>query len=96
METSKSSGKLRKRRRKRMNLYLLNDDKNSFEYVIESLRIYIPMCNVLRAEQIAMIVHNTGECSIYSGFAPEIYMIYTTMIKAGLIVQIREYKSKSN
>ena len=96
MGTLKSSGKLRKPRRKRMNLYLINDDKNSFEYVIESLRTLIPMCNLLRAEQIAMIVHNAGECSIYSGFAPEIYMIYSSMVKAGLIVQIREYKSKTN
>ena len=94
METSKSSGKLRKPRRKRMNLYLLNDDKNSFEYVIESLRQFVPMCNALRAEQIAMIVHNTGECSIYSGFAPEIYMIYTAFQKSGISVQIREYKPK--
>lgn len=98
MGTSKSSGNIKKRkpRRTRLNLYLINDDKNSFEYVIESLRIYIPMCNSLRAEQIAMIVHNAGECSIYSGFAPEIYMIYTSMTKAGLIVQIRDYKSKPN
>ena len=96
METSKSSGNIKKRkpRRKRMNLYLLNDDKNSFDYVIESLKTYLPMCNVLRAEQIAMIVHNTGECSVYSGFAPEIYLIFTAFIKAGLKVQIREYKQK--
>jgi ATP-dependent Clp protease adapter protein ClpS len=93
MGTSKSSGNTKKRRprRKRMNLYLLNDNKNSFEYVIESLKSYVPMCNSLRAEQIAMIVHNTGECSIYSGFAPEIYLIYTAFQKSGLLVQIREY-----
>ena len=91
MEISKLFGKSRRRRRKRMNLYLINDDKNSFEYVIQSLTRFIPMCNALRAEQIAMIVHNTGECSIYSGFAPEIYMIYTSFQKAGVIVQIREY-----
>ena len=91
METSKSSGNTKRRRRKRMNLYLINDDKNSFEYVIQSLTRFIPMCNALRAEQIAMIVHNTGECSIYSGFTPEIYMIYTSFQKSGLLVQIREY-----
>ena len=93
MGTSKSSGNTKKRRprRKRMNLYLLNDDKNSFDYVIEALKTYVPMCNLLRAEQIAMIVHNTGECSIYSGFAPEIYLIYTAFQKSGLLVQIREY-----
>ena len=93
MGISKSSGNIKKRkpRRKRMNLYLLNDDKNSFEYVMEVLKAYVPMCNSLRAEQIAMIVHNTGECSIYSGFTPEIYMIYTSFQKSGLLVQIREY-----
>tara|TARA_R100001230_G_C5472420_1_gene26750 strand:+ start:55 stop:294 length:240 start_codon:yes stop_codon:yes gene_type:complete len=77
-----------------MNLYLLNDNENSIEYVMQSLKSFIPMCNVLRAEQIAMIVHNTGECDIYSGFAPEIYMIYAAFQKAGLNVQIREYNQK--
>jgi len=94
METSKSSGSIKRPRRKRMKLYLLNDNENSFEYVMQSLQSFIPMCNSLRAEQIAMIVHNTGECSIYSGFAPEIYMIYALFQKAGITVQIREYKSK--
>ena len=94
METSKSSGSIKRRRRKRMNLYLLNDNENSIEYVMHSLKSFIPMCNVLRAEQIAMIVHNTGECDIYSGFAPEIYMIYAAFQKAGLNVQIREYNQK--
>ena len=91
MEISKSSGNTRRRRRKRMNLYLKNDDKNSFDYVMQSLMSFLPMCNILRAEQIAMIVHNTGECSIYSGFAPEIYMIYTAFQKSGLDAEIREY-----
>ena len=91
METSKSSGSIKRRRRKRMYLYLLDDNKNTFDYVIDSLTAFVPMCNSLRAEQIAMIVHNTGKCSIYSGFAPEIYMIYTAFMKAGLNVEIREY-----
>ena len=91
METSKSSGSTKRRRRKRMNLYLKNDDKNSFDYVIQSLMSFLPMCNILRAEQIAMIVHNTGECSVYSGFAPEIYILYAAFQKSGLNVQIREY-----
>ena len=71
--------------------YLLNDDTNSFEYVITSLTTFLPMCNVLRAEQIAMIIHNSGECNVYSGFAPEIYILYTHFQKAGLNAQIREY-----
>ena len=71
--------------------FIKNDDKNSFDYVMQSLMSFLPMCNILRAEQIAMIVHNTGECSIYSGFAPEIYLIYTAFQKSGLDVEIREY-----
>jgi ATP-dependent Clp protease adapter protein ClpS len=74
-----------------MYLYLLNDNTNSFKYVIKSLTSFLPLCNPLRAEQIAMIVHNTGECDIYNGFAPDIYMIYAAFQKAGLNVQIREY-----
>jgi len=94
METSKLFGKSPRRRRKRMELYLLNDDINSFDYVMTSLTLLLPMCNSLRAEQIAMIVDNTGECSVYSGFAPEIYMLYAHFQKLGLTVQIREYKTK--
>jgi len=91
METSKLFGKLPRRRRKRMYLYLMDDNYNSFDNVIEILTSFLPMCNSLRAEQIAMIVHNTGECSIYSGFAPEIYILYAGMQKSGLTVQIREF-----
>tara|TARA_R110001583_G_scaffold138466_2_gene290076 strand:- start:1533 stop:1772 length:240 start_codon:yes stop_codon:yes gene_type:complete len=77
-----------------MQLYLLNDDYNSFEYVIELLTTLLPMCNKLQAEQIAILVDGHGECSIYSGFAPEIYLLYAHFQKVGLTVQIREYKSK--
>jgi ATP-dependent Clp protease adaptor protein ClpS len=91
MEISKSFGNIKRRRRKRMNIFILNDDRNSFEYVITTLSRLLPMCNSLQAEQIAMIVHNTGECSVYSGFAPEIYILYAHLQKAGLNTQIREY-----
>ena len=90
----KSFGITKKRRRKRMHLFLINDDTKSFDYVIDSLTSFIPMCNKLRAEQMAMITNNTGECSIYSGFSPEIYLIYTAFVKVGLTVEIREYNKK--
>ena len=70
-------------------MFIMNDNYNSFENVIEILQTYLPMCNSLRAEQIAMIVHNNGECHVYSGFSPEIYLLYTNLKKAGLDVQIR-------
>ena len=91
MEISKSSGNIKRTRRKRMLLYLLNDNTNSFEYVIEMLTLILPMCNSLRAEQIATIVHGAGEASVFSGFAPDIYILYARFQKAGLNVQIREY-----
>ena len=94
MEISKLFGKSPKRRRKRMQLYLLNDDVNSFEYVIQTLMALLPMCNSLQAEQVALLVDGRGECSIYSGFAPEIYLLYAGFQKVGLQVQIREYKPK--
>jgi len=94
MEISKLFGKLPKGRRKRMELYLLNDDVNSFDYVIQSLTNLLPICNILRAQQIVLLVDGHGECSIYSGFAPEIYVLYASFQKLGLTIQIREYKSK--
>ena len=74
-----------------MSLYLINDDVNSFDYVISVLTSTIPMCNTLRAEQIAMLVHEAGECHIHTGFPPEIYLLYASFQKSGLKVQIRQY-----
>ena len=78
-----------------MTLYVMNDNKNSFDYVIYALQQTLPMCNSLRAEQLALITHHSGESCIYTGFAPEIYMMYAQFQKAGLNVDIREYKPKS-
>jgi len=94
MEISKLFGKLPKGRRKRMELYLLNDNINSFDYAMQSLTDLLPMCNTLRAQQIVLLVDGHGECCIYSGFAPEIYVLYAGFQKLGLKVQIREYKPK--
>ena len=47
------------------------------------------MCNSLRAEQIAMLVHNSGECHIHTAFPPEIYILYAQLQKEGLTVQLK-------
>ncbi len=72
-----------------MSLYLLNDDYNSFDYVIHTLQKNLPECNSLRAEQIARLVHESGKCHIHTGYPPEIYIIYAQLQKAGLTVKLK-------
>jgi len=96
MATSKSNTHTKQRRpkRKRLSLHLLNDNTHSFEYVNDVLRALLPMCNRLRAEQIAVLVHRTGECKIYTGFPPEIYLLYAKFKESRLQVQLRDYTKK--
>jgi ATP-dependent Clp protease adapter protein ClpS len=89
METSGSFGKSRRKRRKRLHLYLIDDDYNTFENVIYALQAVLPNCNSLLAEQIAMITHNTGEAELYSGFGNDVYIKYAQLQKLGLNVDIR-------
>jgi len=94
METSKSSGNTQKQlRRKRIYLYLLDDDYNTLEYVIKSLMILLPMCNSLRAEQLATIAHNNGESLIHTSLNSTIYVMYAQLQKLGLSVDIRYNKT---
>jgi len=79
-----------------MSLYLMNDEINSFEYVISTLCRLLPMCNTLQAEQIAILVHESGECHIYRGFPPNIYTIYAQLQKEGLTVKIKLDKNENS
>ena len=79
-----------------MSLYLINDDVNSFDYVIYILSKHLPMCNSLRAEQIAHLVHKSGECHIHTGFPPEIYIMYAQIQKAGLEVKLKINNKNEN
>tara|TARA_Y100000592_G_C5309288_1_gene239280 strand:- start:316 stop:543 length:228 start_codon:yes stop_codon:yes gene_type:complete len=67
----------------------MNDNVNSFDNVIYILQKTLPMCNSLRAEQIALLVHESGECHIHSGYPPEIYMIYAQIQKSGLNIKLK-------
>jgi len=89
METSGSFGSTRRKRRKRLHLYLIDDDYNTFDNVMYSLQQVLPMCNELLAEQITMIVHNAGEAEIYSGFGNDVYIKYAQLQKLGLNVDIK-------
>ena len=83
---------MKKRRRKKIELTLMNDDYNTFTSVINGLKNYLPECSVIRAEQIAQIVHTKGKCSIFKGFGPEAFMIQSQLIKRGLLVESKVYK----
>ena len=69
-----------------MQLYLLNDSVNSFEYVVECLHNHIPLCNQIRATQMAVTADAAGICPIYSGGEQEVYMMYGLLRKCGLHV----------
>ena len=95
MEILKSSGSLSPaKKRKRVYLYLLNDEYNEMSYVMHCLQSTLPLCNSLRAEQLVTIVHNTGECLIYSSLNPAIYVMYAQLQKLGLQADIRYSKTK--
>jgi ATP-dependent Clp protease adapter protein ClpS len=88
METSGSFGTTRKRR-KRLHLYLINDNYNTMDHVIDSIQHVLPLCNVLTAEQIAVTSHAAGEAEMYSGFGNDVYIKYAQLQKLGLTVDIK-------
>jgi hypothetical protein len=67
-------------------LYLLNDTVNSFDHVVEALHNHIPLCNRLRASQMAVTADAAGICPIYSGGEKEVYLMYSLLRKQGLHV----------
>lgn len=85
------SAKKRQKRRKRLHLYLLDDEVNSFEYVIKAL---MTVCghNYYQAEQCAMITHNNQLCHIFSGLGNEPIYMYETLLKHGLTVKLKNKK----
>jgi|TARA_R110000851_G_scaffold170809_1_gene317179 ATP-dependent Clp protease adaptor protein ClpS len=79
-----------RQRRKRLHLYLLNDDTNSVEYVVNIL-MYLCNHNTFQAEQCALITHTVGKCHIYSSLnGAEILVIYETLLKSGLNVELKD------
>jgi len=83
------STKKKQKRRKRLHLYLLNDEENSFEYVV---KVLMTLCghNYYQAEQCAMITHNTGKSHIYTGLGVQPILLYEALLKHGLNVELKE------
>lgn len=68
-------------------IILYNDDVNSFLHVITCLMLYCGH-NKEQAEQVALIVHNSGKCDIKHGAYDKLKPIYEALIDNHLLVKI--------
>jgi ATP-dependent Clp protease adaptor protein ClpS len=68
-------------------LILLNDDVNTFDFVIESL---VDICNHTpeQAETCAFIVHYKGKCAVKSGSKKELLPYFKNLSNRNLTVEI--------
>lgn len=69
-------------------LLLLNDDVNTFDYVIEVL---MQVCHhtLEQAETCAMITHYKGKCSVKSGTYEELEPYYISLLNHHLYAKIQ-------
>lgn len=72
---------------KQKSLVLLNDDVNTFEWVIECLMTYCGH-DMIQAEQCATIVHYNGKCVVKEGKLKTLKPIYETLLEKGLSAEI--------
>ncbi len=68
-------------------LWLINDDFNTFDFVIDTL---MELCrhSYEQAMQCALITHNHGKCDVLKGPYSELEAIATVMLNRGLTVKI--------
>jgi len=69
-------------------LILLNDDVNTFDYVIETL---MKVCGhtLEQAETCAMITHYKGKCAVKSGSYEELKPYHTALLNHHLYAKIQ-------
>jgi len=68
-------------------IVLYNDDVNTFDTVIESLKTYCKHTNE-QAEQCAMIIHYKGKCSVKEGDFVDLIPIHGALISNNLTAEI--------
>lgn len=68
-------------------LWLINDDFNTFDFVIDNL---MELCRHTfeQAMQCALITHNHGKCDVLKGPYDELEVIANIMLNRGLTVKI--------
>lgn len=69
-------------------LMLINDDVNTFDYVIDTL---VKVCNhtVEQAETCAFITHCKGRCAVKSGSYEELKPYYDSLLNHHLTAKIQ-------
>ena len=84
---SDSTNKINKKGVACKTLYLINDDFNSFDHVIDCL---VAICdhNPIQAEQSALLTHYKGRCDILKGELENLEPIKEDLLLYGLYVEI--------
>ena len=73
-----------------MKLFILNDDVNSFDNVVESIQMYLNY-PYMQGVSIAHLVHDTGECLVKTSDDVELMQeIYEGLGKSGLTVKLEK------
>lgn len=71
-----------------MKLYILNDNINSFEHVIQTIQRYLNY-PYLQATSIAYIIHHSGQCEVKESDDEELIdELYRMLVKQGLNLKI--------
>tara|TARA_R110001592_G_scaffold87117_3_gene257216 strand:- start:3012 stop:3227 length:216 start_codon:yes stop_codon:yes gene_type:complete len=70
-----------------MKLFILDDDINTFEYVIRTIQRYLAYPHS-QASSIANIVHSNGECLVKTDEDSVIIELYDTLKESGLTVRV--------
>lgn len=68
-------------------LVVINDDFNTFDFVIESL---MKVCkhNPMQAEQCTLIIHHNGRCSVKEGSYETLEPMATALLERGINCEI--------
>ena len=85
--TSKFTSRPRSNKVGEKNLVLINDNHNTFDYVVDCL---VSLCDheSVQAEQCALLTHYKGSCSILSGKYSDLKLVKEDLILYGLDVEI--------
>ena len=87
-ESSKSTQKASESKTKVKSLFLLNDNYNSFDYVVDCLTAICDHDSI-QAEQCALLTHYKGYCEILLGDNDNLFPVQEDLALYGLNVEIR-------